>query len=268
MKIGKNKFDTERILTAMKQNYSLQLYSVRDITSDDFKGALEKVAKIGYAYVEPAGFFGNSAEDVKAMLAEYGLSISGTHSDINELRPDRIMETLAYHKTIANPCYIIPYADLSTLDKIEAFCNIVNYAQPILASEGIKLAFHNHSGEFQLMPWGSTIHTELEKRTNMFFEIDTFWAFNAGIDAVATMERLKNRLCAVHLKDGFKADPANDIKARGMSLGQGEAPVADIRRKAIALGVTMAVESEGLNPDGISEVARCMDYLRQLDSED
>ena len=56
--------------------YGLQLYSVRDITKENLKDALRQVAEMGYTYVEFAGFFGNSAEDVKAWLDEYGLKVS------------------------------------------------------------------------------------------------------------------------------------------------------------------------------------------------
>ena len=47
-------------------DYGLQLYSVRDMTDKDLDGTLKKVAEIGYRYVEFAGFFGHSAEQVKA----------------------------------------------------------------------------------------------------------------------------------------------------------------------------------------------------------
>ena len=48
--------------------YGLQMYSVRDFTEKDLLGTLKKVAEIGYKYIEFAGFFGNSAEDVKAAV--------------------------------------------------------------------------------------------------------------------------------------------------------------------------------------------------------
>ena len=252
----------------MKQNYGLQLYSVRDAAKVDFKKAVEDVAKIGYKYVEFAGFFDNSAEDVKALLDNNGLICSGTHSPWTDLKPGAIMDTIKYHKTIGNPRYIIPGADLNTLEKIEEFVNVMNFAQPILAAEGIKLGYHNHSHEFIVMPWGSTIHAELERRTNVEFEIDTFWAFNANLDPLATLERLKNRMSVIHLKDGFKANTPDFHGARGMALGEGEAPVAQVRRKAIELGLTMVVESETCQPSGIEEVTRCFKYLEKLDAED
>ena len=74
--------------------YGLQLYSVRDITKEDFKGALKKVAELGYKYVEPAGFFGQTAEDVKAWLDEYGINIKPTTFSkyLNEAEQDEILK--------------------------------------------------------------------------------------------------------------------------------------------------------------------------------
>lgn len=239
--------------------YGLQLYSIRDITKDNLDEALGKVAALGYKFVEFAGFFGHTAEQINAMLEKHGLKISGTHSSWTDLTPTKIWETVAYHKAIKNPYYIVPAADLSTLEKIEEFCAVMNFAKPILAAEGIKLGYHNHSGEFKLMPWGSTIHAELERRTDIDFELDTFWLFNAGVDPIATMERLRSRLHVIHVKDGLPG-------GKGKALGEGEAPVAAVREKAIGMGLTMVVESETLDPTGIEEVERCIKYLKSLEA--
>ena len=240
----------------MKNNYGIQLYSVRDAMEKDMAAAMQQIADMGYKYVEFAGFFGHSAAEVKEMLDKTGMICSGTHSSWTDLRPTKIMETIAYHKAIGNPNYIVPGADLSTLEKIEDFCNVMNYAKPILEAEGIKLGYHNHSHEFKVMPWGSTIHGELERRTNVEFEIDTFWAFNAGIDPIQTMERLKDRIRVIHLKDGF-------VGGKGIPLGQGEAPVKAVIEYASANGITMVVESETLTPSGMGEAEACMRFLQE-----
>lgn len=241
--------------------YGIQMFSVRDVTDKDLEGAIRSVAEMGYGYIEYAGFFGKSAEEVAGWQDKYGVKCSGTHSGWNELLPENIEATIKYHKTIGNPNFIVPGADLSTLDKIDEFCKVMNYAQPILKAEGINLGYHNHSHEFVVMPWGSTIHSEIEVRTKVDFEIDTFWAFNAGIDPIMTLERLKDRIHVIHLKDGFRG-------GRGMSLGEGEAPVREVRRKAIEMGLLMVVESESLTPNGPEEVKRCIDFLRKCDAED
>ena len=240
------------------QNYGLQLYSVRDITEGDLAGALKQVAELGYKSVEFAGFFGHSAEEIKKMLDDNGLAIAGTHSSFADLRPSKIMQTIEYHKAIGNPNYIIPGADLWSREKLEDFIAVMNFAQPILKAEGINLAFHNHSREFQLMPWGSIVFAELESRTNIDFELDIYWAFNAGANPVAMLNRLGGRVKCIHLKDGF-------VGGKGVSLGLGEAPVLPVLKRAQELGLSIIVESEGLEPDGISEVGRCIDYLKGLE---
>ncbi len=242
----------------MKHSYGIQLYSVRDLSNNDLSSALKGVAELGYTSVEFAGFFGHSAYDVKAMLDNYGLAVVGTHSGFEDLRPENIIETVKYHKAIGNPNYIVPGARLDTLEYIDDFCNVMNFAQPILKAEGINLGYHNHSGEFVVMNWGSTIHSELEKRTSIDFEIDTYWAFNAGCDPIAVLDRLKSRIKLIHLKDGF-------MGGKGMALGEGEAPVKAIRDHAEKLGFGIVVESETLTPDGISEVGRCIDFLKTID---
>ena len=240
------------------REYGIQLYSVRDAMKEDVRGTLKKIADMGYTSVEFAGFFGHSAEEIRGMLEETGLRISGTHSSFEDLRPSKIAETLAYHKAIGNTDYIVPGADLSTLERIEDFCRVMNFAQPILAAEGIRLGYHNHSHEFAVQPYGTTVHAELERRLSVHFEIDTFWAFNAGCDPIAVMERLSERIHVIHVKDGF-------LGGKGMPLGQGEAPVRAVVDYAVKNGIQMVVESETLSPSGLAEAEACIAYLRSIE---
>lgn len=239
------------------REYGIQLYSVRDAMKENMRETLKKIAAMGYKSVEFAGFFDHSAEEVKAMLEETSLTISGTHSSFADLRPSKIMETIAYHKAIGNTDYIVPGADLSSKEKIDDFCNVMNFAQPILAAEGIRLGYHNHSHEFAVLPCGTTIHSIIENKTNVHFEIDTFWAFNAGCDPIAMMERLKDRIHVIHLKDGF-------MGGKGIPLGRGEAPVKAVVEYASKNGIAMVVESETLQPSGLAEAEACIEFLKTL----
>lgn len=237
-------------------NYGIQMYSLRDITGQDLEGALKAVAEMGYKTVEFAGFFGHSAEDVRAMLDRYGLTCSGTHSGLGDLL-NNFEETVQYHKTIGNKNYIIPGHDLSTREKLDTFIAQCNEIAPKLRAEGIELGYHNHSHEFYDMPEGYQIHKELEERCDVFFELDTYWTYVAKLDPLATMDRLKSRLRVIHLKDG-------DPDGHGCALGSGSAPVAAVCAKAIEFGIGIVVESEGLDPTGKEEVQRCIDYLNTL----
>jgi len=237
--------------------YGIQMYSLRDITGSDMEGALKAVAEMGYKTVEFAGFAGHSAEDIAAMLKKYGLECGGTHSVLNPLLTD-FEGTMKFHQTIGNKLYIIPGHDLSTAEKLDTFIAQCNAFAPKMREYGIELGFHNHSGEFMPNQDGQIVHKELEERADIFFELDTYWTFVAGLDPVETLERLGERVKCIHLKDG-------NAEGRGCSLGSGEAPVAAVRAKAMEMGIHIVVESEGLDPTGKEEVQRCMDYLKTLD---
>ena len=254
----------------MAIEYGLQLYSVRDTSKTDLRGTLKKVAEMGYKYVEFAGFFGNSAEDVKSWLDEYGLVASGTHTGLAEILPEKIDETIAYHKAIGCDNLIVPGGNWGTKESFESNIKALQFAEKKLKENGIRLGYHNHSGEFFETPYGEFIEKAIIERTGVELEIDTFWAFNAGLDSVAFCESLKDRIRVIHLKDGIPTAEENrswevchsDVK--GKSLGSGKAPVTAVRDWAIKNNVVMVVESEGLDPTGAEEVKRCIDYLRSL----
>ncbi len=239
--------------------YGLQLYSIRDVTPNDMAGALRKVAAMGYSFVEPAGFFGIPAEEFRGMLRDNGLGITGTHTHWPEIR-DRFEETCAYHRAIGNNMLIVPGHDLSDRAKIDAFVEEVNNLQPKLAEQGFRLGYHNHSHEFQPNPDGSVIYEELAARTRLLLEVDTFWAWNAGQDPVALLDRLGYRVPVIHIKDGLAG-------GEGKPLGQGDAPVRAVFEKARAMGIPMVVESETLVPDGLTEASVCIEYLKGLERQ-
>jgi sugar phosphate isomerase/epimerase len=236
-------------------NYGLQLYSVRDSASVDMDKTLREVAAMGYEFVEFAGFFDHPAEKIREMLDKYNLKASGTHSKPIGIAPENIEESIRYHKIIGCENYIIPGADLKTGRKLSNFISLVNEAIPVFEAEGMKLHYHNHSHEFLPNEDGRYSHYELEKKTTVNFEIDTYWAFEAGRDPIALLERLKDRISVIHLKDG--------IGRSGRALGEGNAPVLDVIAKAKELNLAMVVESEGLNPTGLEEVARCIEFLKK-----
>ncbi|MCL2056422.1 MAG: sugar phosphate isomerase/epimerase [Oscillospiraceae bacterium] len=234
----------------------IQMYSVRDITQTDMKGALEKLAAMGYTSAEFAGFFGIPAGDIAAWLKELGLSVSGTHSRLSDLFDDWDA-TLEYHKAIGNRFYIIPSHDLSDQAKIDTFIAQVSEIAPKLKAQGITLAYHNHDWEFKPNADGSVVYDQLVERSEIALELDTFWAYAAGKCPVELMEKLRDRLVFIHIKDGF-------TDRKGMPLGKGTAPVKEVYAKAAELGIPMVVESETLTPDGLTESQICIDFLKSL----
>lgn len=254
----------------MDQEYGLQMYSLRDITKNAMRLALERTAKMGYKNVEFAGFFDYTAEQIRIWLDTFGLTVSGTHTGLDLLRPENIDATIAYHKAIGCDHIIVPGADWKTQEKLDGNIAALNAAQKKLAEAGIRLGYHNHSGEFLETPYGKIIEEEIIARTNVDLEIDTFWSFNAGMDNMALLDRLADRINTIHLKDGIPALPEYRTWAgwhtgvQGKSVGSGSAPVREVCEWAKAHGACVVIESEGLDPTGLEEVGRCIDYLKNL----
>ena len=253
--------------------YGLQLFSVRDAAADDYEQMLKQVAEMGYSTVETAGFFDHSASEIKELVAKYGLTIVGAHTCFNQLLPD-VEGSIKFYTEMGCHDIICPWADIYTRENLDKFVNEVNFLVPKFKEAGITLHYHNHSGEFLPNKDGQKPFYELVARTELMFEVDTFWVFNAGLDPVSFIEEYKDRIKLVHLKDGIEADLSNykypdnpHAEVKRLALGEGNAPVAAVRKKAIELGFEMVVESEGLDPSGIEEVKRCIDYLHSLDAE-
>ena len=248
--------------------YGLQLFSVRDIAQRDYGEMLFRVAEMGYRRVEPAGFFANDAREVAAMLERNGLAVNGAH-----INPDVLFgqfnETLTYLQTIDCKDIVLPWVYYETAKELEQSIKNIHAITPTLEKEGMRLHFHNHWEEMRPNKDGQITVEELAKNTDILFELDTFWAFDAGVDPIQWMEKRCDRIRMIHIKDGFVQDFADPKShAKGMSLGLGEAPVKEVRRKAIELGFDIIVESEGLEPTGLEEVKRCIDYLREQDAKD
>lgn len=241
--------------------YGLQMFSVRDITKEDMEGALREVAAMGYSFVEFAGFMGHTAQQIKAWLDQYGLKASGTHTGLAMLTDDVLEETIAYHKAIGCKNIIVPFEKMEDKAAVDAVIDRMNVLEPRLAQEGITLHYHNHDHEFKPNADGIIAEEELLKRTKINLEVDTYWVFAAEKDPVAFLKEHKDRISVIHLKDGMGGH-------EGKSLGLGKAPVLAVRDTAIELGMDMVVESEGLEPTGLEEVKRCIDFLKEVDAKD
>ena len=129
-----------------------------------------------------------------------------------------------------------------------------------LAAHGLKLGYHNHAFEFEPLEDGTTLMERFFTQTDLLLQLDTFWVYAGGADPVAWMERVNaaGRLPVIHIKDGY-AD------GEGMPLGRGTAPVKEVYRKAVELGVPMVVESETLTPSGMEEARVCVEFLKELE---
>ena len=104
----------------------------------------------------------------------------------------------------------------------------------------------NHSLELVPNADGIVPMDEIIARTDIMLEVDTFWIYNSRIDPVEFIEKHKDRISTVHLKDGIESSP-EDFAAhanrgtQNKALGEGNVPVRAILKKAEELGFTVVV---------------------------
>lgn len=238
--------------------YGVQLFSVWDTIHDDFEGTLEKISEMGYKGVEFAGFGGKSAKEINEVLAKYNLELWSAH-EIFENLVDDYEKTVAFHREVGNKSIVIG-TDLETQSQIDEFVELANPIIDRLEKDGMFLGFHNHAREFYPIRGGGIPFEQLIYRTNIKFEIDTYWAFVGMGNPVQLMERLGDRVKVLHIKDGF-----GDKVTRGIPLGRGTAPVRDCVAYGYRNSIPMLVENETYFPSGLDEIKMSIDYLRSLE---
>lgn len=188
-----------------KFKIGLQLYSVRDDMEKDMDATLRKVSEMGYECVEFAGYFGKSAEEVKAMLDKYNLEAISVHQGYEVFLQDE-KTNIDYLKTLGVKYCAIPWMDKNKHAGNDVYPQTVKEITDVakaLKANGIQMCYHNHDFEFEkfedkfLLDWlYESIPSELLQP-----EIDTCWVKYSGNDPVEYINKYAGRLEILHLKD-------------------------------------------------------------------
>ncbi len=184
---------------------ALELYTVRDETKRDFAGTLRRVAQMGYAGVEFAGYGTLSAQAMVELLAETGLKAAGSHVGLDTLSAAQLDASIGYCRAIGSPAIIMPWLapELRTLDAIRALGPQLNAIGQRCRDAGIVFGYHNHDFEFASVE-GRTLFDHLLEITDpalVKIELDVYWVAFAGHDPLVLLNRLGERIALIHFKD-------------------------------------------------------------------
>jgi sugar phosphate isomerase/epimerase len=188
---------------------ALQLWSVRDYYTPDYKSTVRKVAEMGYRGVEFAASYGGmTATELKAFLGDCGLKPIGSHVPISDLT-DKLSEVMEYHQIIGNRYIVCPgippnaNVPFNTKDDYLAICDIFNRIGEECKTNGLLFGYHNHIKEFQPFDGkvGYDILLEGTEPNLVFFEMDTAWVQAGGYDPVQYCNKYPGRFKLCHIKD-------------------------------------------------------------------
>lgn len=218
---------------AKKKSIGLQLYSLGRELSDNVPEGLKKVAQIGYATAEAAGYregkmYGLEMTEFKKLADDAGLKVTGSHvnppvrqyTKANKAEiSDFWKKTVEDHVKLGVTSLVQPGMPvIDSHDDAAIVCEVFNNAGEIAKAANIRWGYHNHSGEFKRVvkeedknkrsnPWapaGDIVYDLLLNGTNpslVFFEMDVYWTVMGQQDPLEYFEKYAGRFPILHIKD-------------------------------------------------------------------
>ncbi|MBF2638555.1 sugar phosphate isomerase/epimerase [Listeria welshimeri] len=242
----------------MKAKIALQLWSVKEACEDDFFGTLEKVAEMGYDGVEFAGYYGKSASEIKTKLAELGLEVAGSHIS-KEMLEAKLEDVIVFERELGNKFIICPYADFETKQEWLSFAEKLREIAKTIQQAGMQFGYHNHAHELEKVDDAIILENLLGNVPEMIAELDTYWIEYAGVGVIPFIEKYRNRVPLVHIKDKSKMSKESTI------IGEGILDISGYVKTAIASGTKwLIIEQEAFEEDPLTSVAKGYTYLANV----
>lgn len=242
---------------------ALQLYTVRDDAAKDFAGTLKKVAEIGYAGVELAGYHGMPVRDLKARLDDLHLFVAGSHIGIDQIEGN-LAQVVEDNLALRNRYVVVPFLSEErrrNADGYKKTAETLNTLGQSLLTYGLSLAYHNHNFEFALLENGQRGEDILLENTDPMLvqaEVDSYWVLTAGVDPVAFIKKHSGRVPLLHLKDRDKDDGSF------APLGIGDLPLDALIAAAHEIGTEyLVVEQDSCKQPPLEAVKISYDCLKE-----
>ncbi len=193
----------------------LQLYSLRDMASQNIASTLEKVAAMGYKVLELAGYngdtgqvYGMSAADFRALVEKNGMRIVASHLGCGyqvgqeETAFAWWAKAMDVHKELGCKYVIQPFfPGAESLEELKAKCDYFEKLAVMAAEHGMLFGFHNHASEFEEIDGKVIYDYMLENTKDVVFEMDVYWVKEGGADPVEYLKKYKGRFPVLHIKD-------------------------------------------------------------------
>lgn len=237
---------------------ALQLYTIRDETSKDFLAACRAVKEIGYDYVELAGFGGLSADELRKGLDEIRLRAISSHIGIEDVENYR--ETIAKH-IVLGCSYVcvawLPEKRRNSLDAWKSTAKALNEGALRFKDAGLRLGYHNHTFEFDLIDGVVGWDLLMEMATDLDAQVDVFWVAKGRRDPAVAIRSVTGRVPTIHAKD--LGEDGEDIE-----LGAGLLDWGAIRSASDDAGVEFAiVEMDTPRKAPLVSAAECLAGARR-----
>ncbi|MCL2208763.1 MAG: sugar phosphate isomerase/epimerase [Treponema sp.] len=185
----------------------VQTYTIREYlkTPADIKSSFKRIKDMGFDMVQLSGLGPIDADELAGILKDNCIKACGTHSPWNRIvNADEFDKLTGDHKKwgceqigIGMKPDIFP----DTYEGYTEFFKKVNEICEQAGKAGLGFGYHNHELEFMKFNNVCAIDRMIEECPKCEFTLDVFWVQAGGKNPCEYIDKLKNRIRILHLKD-------------------------------------------------------------------
>jgi len=275
--------DADEILSSGGK-LAAQLWTFRYDLEKDVPGTLKKIKNLGINYVEgfDAPFIVGDAVKFRSQLDAAGLKMFALHwNNLNDWRknPTIIIQTAkklgAHYTGIA--WLKVSKEEPVTLAVVNEAADILMKACPQAKAAGLQLYYHIHGYELQPTTDNKTFFDSFVSHIDyncVRLEADIYWVTYAGNNPVQFMEKYRNGVELLHIKDmpdnvstgifnGADFNPPDMPAQNWVPVGKGKIDYKSIFEKGKQIGVKWYIlEMDKFDGDVYAAVASSLAYIR------
>lgn len=189
---------------------ALQLYTIRDELTKDCDNALQRIAEIGFRYVEIADTGTMTIPEFVKKLQQYNLTPISTHVDFLMLRQDPQSFFYEVQEAGINKV-VVPWIDPQIWQDETLLSSVLNELEQIgsqAKQQGLSISYHNHAHELIATEQGYLLDKLVTQTQSVNIELDLGWAYVATHkDPLLMAQRYNQRISLFHLKDVREIEP-------------------------------------------------------------
>lgn len=214
----------------------IQLWTVKSEAEKDLVGTLKKVLAAGFREIEFAGYYGRDPAELGKMMRDMGFTLVSTHAGAGDIAKngDKIIadaKALGLKYIVCSSPGVTPEKEklpweerMKAVDMTDWRWNaeLFNRFGKQVTAAGMEFGYHNHSAEFKVYEGKTALEWlfDLTDSKHVKVELDVGWVAVAGVDPIPLLNKYKERVIALHVKDvGKRTSPDKDPPS--VALGEG-----------------------------------------------
>ncbi|MDR3019956.1 MAG: sugar phosphate isomerase/epimerase [Treponema sp.] len=185
----------------------VQMYTIRDYlkTPKEIGSSLKRLKEMGFDMVQISGLGDCDFDELAAMFKDNGIQTVGTHSPWERIETHAELDKLI-EEHLKLGCEqvgigMIPGSYPNTYDGYSAFIEKLNETCDQTEKAGLTFGYHNHELEFQKFNGVCAIDRMMTECPKLELTLDVFWVQAGGACPSNYVEKYKNRIRILHLKD-------------------------------------------------------------------